>query len=220
MKTWTEYSASIEDYYEWVSRSNNKVIKKMGVLSFNCSGIDASNIDEFYQYCRKELYRTLKYPEKYNIYIIVNERIINGNSKVEHYKKCWKKVASKFDISKFELANEIGYEYGEHFFYAGIAKTSIANIIDVMKIANGKPNKCILFVSKGEYLKKSYMDSKFIESYIAYDQYGDIDYTKCFAQCSLNHDLGIRYGKDSTGAELAVIFNCYDVNELLNYNEK
>lgn len=53
-----------------------------------------------------------------------------------------------------------------------------------------------------------------LESYIAYDQYGNIDYSRCFIQCGLNHDLGIRYGKDSTGAELAVIFNCYDADEL------
>ena len=216
MKTWTEYSASIADYYEWVSRSNNKILQKMSVLSFNGSGIAASNIDEFYKYCCKELYRTLKHPEQYNIYIIVNEKVINANSKVEHYKKCWKKVASKFDVSQFELGQEVGYEYGGHFFYAGIAKTSITNLVDILRIVNAKPNKCVLLASKEDYLEKSYMENEFIESYIAYDQYGNIDYSKCFIQCGFNHDLGIRYGKDSTGAELAVIFNCYDADELLN----
>lgn len=114
MKTWTEYSACIEDYYEWISRNANG-FEKMSVLSFNGSRIAASNIDEFYKYCCKELYRTLKHPEQFNIYIIVNEKVINTNSKVEHYKKCWKKVASKFDVSQFELGQEVWYEYGENF---------------------------------------------------------------------------------------------------------
>ena len=47
MKTWTEYAACIEDYYEWISGNANG-FEKMSVLSFNHSGIAASNIDEFY----------------------------------------------------------------------------------------------------------------------------------------------------------------------------
>lgn len=113
MKTWTEYSASIA----------------------------ASNIDEFYKYCCKEFYRTLKHPDQYNIYIIVNERVLDAHSKVEHYKKCWKKIASKFDISKLELGQEVGYEYGENFIYAGIARTSLSNMVDILKIVNAKPGK-------------------------------------------------------------------------------
>lgn len=215
MKTWIEYSANIADYYEWILKHNNIILKNMSVLSFNASSIN-SNISEFYQYSIKKLYMTLKYPSKYNIYIIVNEKVKNVNSRVEHYKKCWKKIACEFDISKLELGNEIGYEYKEQFFYAGIAKTSITNMIDVMKIVNAKPNKCILFASLNNYMDKSYIDSGFIESYIAYNRYGDIDYSKCFIQCSINHDIGLRYGTNYSEAELALVFNRYDYNLLLN----
>lgn len=215
MKTWIEYSSNIEDYYEWIPKENNLIFEKMSVFSLNASGI-ISNVDEFYQYCINELHRTLIYPENYNIYIIVNEKIKNANSKVEHYKKCWKRVSSEFDISKLELGQEVGYVYDGQFFYAGIAKTSILNMIDIMKIVNAKPNKCILFASKNNYLEKPYSDKNFIETYIAYNQYGDIDYSKCFAQCCLKHEIGIRYGTSYSEAELALIFNRYDRDIILN----
>lgn len=131
-------------------------------------------------------------------------------------KSAGKKVASKFDVSQFELGQEVGYEYGENFIYAGIAKTSLSNMVDILKIVNAKPNKCILFASKEDYLEKPYIVNEIFESYIAYDQYGDIDYTKCFVQCSLNHNLGIRYGTSFSEAEMALIFNRYDADELLN----
>lgn len=215
MKTWTEYSANIEDYYEWISRNNSKLFGKLSVLSFN--GIDfASNTDDFYQYCCKELYRSLQFPEKYNIYFIINEKMINIHSKVEHYKKCWKKIASEIDLSKFELGREVGYEFGNQFFYAGIAKTSILNMADVLKLVNARPGKCILFASKNNYFEKKCIDDKFVASYIAYNQYGDIDYSKCFEQCSLKHDLGIRYGTTFSESELALIFHSNDRYDLLN----
>ena len=106
--------------------------------------------------------------------------------------------------------------YNEHLFYAGIAKTSITNMMDIMKIVNAKQNKCILFASKNDYLNGSYLDGKFIETYIAYNQYGDIDYTKCFEQCCLRHDIGIRYGTSFSEAELALVFNSYDRDTIIN----
>lgn len=215
MKTWTEYSANAEDYYEWISRNNSKFFEKLSVLSFNGSDF-ASNIDEFYQYCCKELYRSLQFPDKYNIYFIINERIINIHSKAEHYKKCWKKIASEINLNKFELGQEIGYEFGNQFFYAGIAKTSILNMADVLKLVNTRPRKCVLFASKNDYFEKKYVNDEFIESYIAYNRYGDIDYSKCFEQCSLNHDLGMRYGTTFSESELALIFNYNDRYGLLN----
>lgn len=215
MRTWTEYSANIEDYYEWISCNNSKYFAGLSVLSFNGSDF-TSNIDEFYRYCNRELYRSLQFPEKYNIYFIINVRIINKHSKVEHYKKCWKKIASEVDISKFELGQEIGYEFADQFFYAGIAKTSIANIVDVLKLVHVRSGKCVLFASKNNYFANGNINDKFLESYIGYNQYGDIDYSKCFEQCSRNHDLGIRYGTTFTEAELALIFNCNDRCDILN----
>jgi hypothetical protein len=217
MKTWTEYSANIEDYYEWISSSNSKNFERLSVLSFNGTDI-AQNNDDFYQYCCKELYTSLQFPEKYNVYFIINERMINIHSKVEHYKKCWKKIASEVDLSKFELGHEIGYEFANHFFYAGIAKTSISNMPDVLRLVNTRPNKCVLFASKNNYFAEQYINDKFIKSYIAYNQFGNIDHSKCFEQCSRNHDLGIRYGTSFLESELALIFNFNDRHGLLNYD--
>lgn len=215
MRTWTEYCENVGAYYDWISHENKNLFKNLCVLSFNASGIE-SRWDEFYQYCAKQIFHLLKEPERYSVYVIASEKIKDKNSKVEHYKKCWKKLSSNYDISKFELGEEILYTNNDESFYAGIARTSLHNLIDALRIVNAKGNKYIIFISKNDASKQFYMSVDHMKKYMVYNQYGDVDYSNCFLQSCLVGDISVRYGTSFTEVELALIFNRYDYSTIIN----
>ena len=215
MKTWIEYSTDIGKYYQWISTESKKRLESVNILSFNAKEINIET-DEFYKYCFMELSKTLINPEKYSIYMILNIKLNNTNSRVEHYKKCWKRFSEEIDLSKLELGQEIGYTYNENYYYSGIAKTSFDNILEVIKIVNTRPNKCIVFASRNDYFKEEGKNENFMKDYIEYNRYGDIVYTKCFEQCSVKQDISIRYGISGDEAEVALIFNEHDQDNIIN----
>lgn len=79
------------------------------------------------------------------IYLIATEKVQNKDSKVEHYKKYWKKVSDSFDIHGFELGLEMEHEYKENYYYSGIAKTTLNNLDDLLKILEFKGGKICNF---------------------------------------------------------------------------
>lgn len=67
-----------------------------------------------------------------------------------------------------------------------------------------------MFISNKDYLKEIEENHIAISDFIVLNTFGEIDYLKVIEKCSKNHDLACCYGLDSTGAELALIFNTQD----------
>lgn len=212
MKIWKEYSEKICNYYEWIG---NDRLENLVVMSYNISGI-AHCKEEFWQYCKNELSKDLLFPNSIYVYMIANEKINNKNSKVECYKKCWKKIADLFDINGFELGLEIEHKYNENQYYSGIAKTTLNNLENLLKILEFKGKKYVIFMSRRDYFQDINDMKKLILNYALFDKYGDIDYYNIFHLCNNNDDIICRYGVDSIGAEFAMIINKDNINSYIS----
>lgn len=212
MKRWKEYCESISNYYEWIA---GKVIDNLAVISYNTSEINY-NKEKFWEYCKNELLNDLSVPDSIYIYLIATEKVKNKNSKVEHYKKCWKKVSDSFDIQGFELGLEIEHEYNGDYYYSGIAKTTLNNLEYLLKILEFKGKKYVTFMSKTDYFQDISDIRKLILNYVLFDEYEDIDYPNIFYLCKNNHDIACRYGVDSIGAEFALIIRKDEVNAYMS----
>ena len=212
MKKWKEYCKSISDYYEWIGGDD---LDNLAVISYNASEM-RYNKDKFGAYCKNELLNDLSRPDSIHIYLIATEKVKNINSKVEHYKKCWKKVSDSFDIQGFELGLEIGHEYNGNYYYSGIAKTTLDNLEALLKILELKGKKYVIFMSKKDYFQDISDIKKIILNYVLFDEYEDIDFHNIFYQCKINHDIACRYGVDSIGAEFALIIRKDKLNEYIS----
>lgn len=221
MKKWKEYCENISNYYEWIE---GDAIDNLAVISYNASEI-SYNKEKFWEYCKNELLNDLSMPNSIYIYLIATEKVKNKNSKVEHYKKCWKKVSDSFDIHGFELGLETEHEHNGNYYYSGIAKITLNSLEDLLKILEFKGKKYVTFMSKKDYFQDISNNKDLILNYVLFDEYEDIDYSKVFYLCKNNHDIACRYGVDSIGAEFALIIrkdkvNAYMSNEFISRLKK
>lgn len=212
MKKWKEYCKSISDYYEWTIGNG---LDNLVVISYNASEMSLDK-EKFEAYCKKELLKDLSRPDSIYVYLIATEKVKDINSKVEHYKKCWKKVSDSFDMQGFELGLEIGHEYNGNYYYSGIAKTTLDSLENLLKMLEVKAKKYVTFMSKKDYFQDISDIKNLILSYVLFDEYEDIDFTNIFHQCQYNHDIACRYGVDSIGAEFALIIRKDKVNTYMS----
>lgn len=208
MKKWKEYCETISDHYEWMA---GKGIDNLVVISYNVSGINC-NKEEFWQYCRNELLNDLSMPDSMYIYLVATEKVQNKNSKVEHYKKCWKKVSDSFDIQGLELGLEIEHERNGNYYYSGIAKMTLNDLEALLRILEFKGKQYVAFMSKRDYFQDIGDIKQLILKYILFDEYENVDYPNIFFLCRDNYDIACRYGVDSTGAEFALVIRKDEVN--------
>lgn len=222
MDNWKEYNNGVLNnilYFYNSYRTNNSVeinnIQDLFVMSYV-----AENVIEkagFWKFCQKEI--LLDILDSGKMYMIAVEQLKNPNSRIENYKKCWKKISERHDISGMELSEELRYQMGEKVFYAGIAKSSLTNIISMLKIMCEYGNKYFFFISDKDYFSQYQKIDKLIIPYLHFDKFYDIDNINAINICTKNHDIACHYGWDSTGIELDFIMNIEDIQKYCK-NEK
>lgn len=213
MGNWKEYNNGVLNnilcFYNSY-RTNNSVeinnIQDMFVMSYVAEGI----IEKagFWHFCQKEI--LLDILDSGKMYMIAVEQLKNPNSRIENYKKCWKKISERHDMSGMELSEELRYQVGGKVFYAGIAKSSLTNIISMLKIMCEYRNKYFFFISDKDYFNQYEKIDELILPFLSFDKFNNIDNINAINICSENHDISCRYGWDSTGIELDFIMNIDD----------
>lgn len=206
MKKWKEYCNSVKEYYKWIERANLDAMSEMTIISYNASGTFVDK-EEFWDFCKQELLIDLIMTKPVYIYIVATEKVVSAKSKVERYKKCWKKISNLFDLSNMELSNEIGYQINGMSFYLGIAKAEVSNLDYILKIIDFKKNYYTLIISDKDYIKQIEDNEKLLYQFVLLNDNGEIDYANLISLCNKNQDIACRYGIDSTGVELAFIVN-------------
>lgn len=181
MNIWKEYNNGVLNnmlYFYNCYRTNNPVdinnIKDLFVMSYVAEGIIEK--EEFFRFCQEEILSDIS--DRKNIYMIAVEKIKKSNSKIENYKKCWKKVSEKYDISGMQLSEEFRYQKGEKIFYAGMAKGELSNISSMLKIMVEQSNKYIFFISDKNYFDQYSKIDEFIMPYLRFDKFCDINNIK------------------------------------------
>lgn len=208
MKKWREYSENLSEYYGWYPKERKNTMDT-NLISYNVTSAIIDK-EEFFNYCLQQIKKDIVRDENIYVYLVVAEEVRNPNSKVERYKKCWKKLSNFFTLDFMQLSEEIEYPLNDMLYYIAIAKTDILNLNKVLKIIDARRNKYYMFISNKDYLKEIEENHIAISDFIVLNSFGEIDYLKVIEKCSKNHDLACCYGLDSTGAELALIFNTQD----------
>ena len=208
MKKWREYSENLSEYYGWYPKERKNTMDT-NLISYNVTSAIIDK-EEFFNYCLQQIKKDIVRDENIYVYLVVAEEVRNPNSKVERYKKCWKKLSNFFTLDFMQLSEEIEYLLNDMLYYIAIAKTDILNLNKVLKIIDARRNKYFMFISNKDYLKEIEDNHIAISDFIVLNSFGEIDYLKVIEKCSKNHDLACCYGLDSTGAELALIFNTQD----------
>lgn len=119
MKKWREHSEKLSDYYGWVTNNMEKSWDA-NLISYNATGINL-NKDEFFGFCLQQIQKEMILDNFLYIYLIVLEEVIDTNSKVGRYKKCWKKISDSFEIDYLQLGKEIEYHKNDKIYYVSIA---------------------------------------------------------------------------------------------------
>lgn len=216
MKVWKEYSRNINEYYGW---TNDGFQNDQIVMSYNISGVDYCK-EKFWEYCKNSLMEDLKDFHKMYVYMIAVEKIMDKNSKVEHYKKCWKKISDLLDEDNLELSSEMAYKNGNSDYYLGLAKTKAENIESIFKIIKNKENKYLVFMSYEDYFENAEKYKEIVFECVTLGKYEEINYPKFFAACNKRRNVACRYGTDSMSEEFALVIKRTDMNLYLSNCDK
>ena len=223
MDNWKEINNGVLNnilYFYNSYRTNNSVeinnIQDMFVMSY----VSENVIEKagFWKFCQKEI--LLDILDSGKMYMIAVEQLKNPNSRIENYKKCWKKISEKHDLSGIQLSEELRYQEGGEVFYAGIAKSGLSNLSSMLKIMDERSNKYFFFISDKDYFSQYQKIDKLIIPYLRFDKFYDIDNINAINICTKNHDIACHYGWDSTEIELDFIMNIEDKPKYCKLNNK
>lgn len=214
MEKWKEYNNgvlnNILNFYNCYRTTNSVEINNMQdlfVVSYVAEGVIGK--EEFWHFCQKEILSDIRGGK--NIYMIAVEELKNPNSRIENYKRCWKKVSEKYNIADMQLSEDIRYQKEEIVFYLGIAKCELSKFSSILKIMDEQSNKYVFFISDKDYFNQYEKIDELILPFLSFDKFNNIDNVNAINICSENHDISCRYGWDSTGLELDFIMNVKDV---------
>ena len=202
MKDWIE-EKNIYEYYSWLKDGADDVLSNCIVKGYNA--IHISDYSEFITKCINWIGSEILDVDGLFFYLICNEEVIDIKSRVERYKKCWKKIADKFDIEKFELGNEFEIDKAGQLFYSGIAKFKADSLENALRILKVKQCNYLLFLSNKNYMKNSEEQKNIIDELILFDHESRLDYSNFFKKCISEGNIPLRYGNVGDEAELALI---------------
>ena len=202
MKDWIE-EKKIIDYYSWLKDCDDGTLGNCFVKGYNA--IHISDYSEFITKCIDWIVSELPDTDETFFYLICNEEVIDKNSRVERYKKCWKKISDKFDISKFELGDEFEIEQVGQLYYSGIARFKADSLENVLRLLKVKQRKYFMFFSGKNYMETSEKQKKLIDELVLFDHESRLDYANFFEKCIREGDIPFRYGNVGDEAELAFI---------------
>lgn len=141
MKKWIENSDNLSEYYGWYPIEKNANIN---LISYNTTDVNLDK-EEFFDYCLQQVKKDMIMSKELYIYLVAIEEVQNPNSKMERYKKCWRKISTNFDLEFLELGKEDEYFLNGMMYYVAIAKTNIFNLHKVLQIIDAKKNiQCLL----------------------------------------------------------------------------
>lgn len=213
MKSWIEEEKDAYNYFDWFYK--DKASKKIEISVFSINASEIFNINEkneFVEICIKkikELFINEDYLSKYKLYLFVNIEVANVNSKVEKYKKVWKRFQSKWDITEFNKGVEIEMKMEEKLFFSSIAEFNIKDIDTALEIISTIPAMCTIIASEREnILSESSITNIFRSAFNKDSCYQDeIDYFYISQNLCSQGDIVFRWGDSSEEAEVAIIFS-------------
>lgn len=203
MKISYEVNILINERYDWVDIDKYHELK--GCRTDSILGDCIENVDDFFVECKGWILDQLYDCREYKLYMIFNERLINPNSKVENYYKCWKKIEKENDLSGFCLGDEVKIVSGKDIYYSGIACTEIDNIESFLKLYDKKQDCYALFLADPELINNTVETVNFIRKTAFFDKMWYLDRNIFFSECIKASYIPMRYGRVYKDAILTIV---------------
>jgi len=214
MRVWIENETDVTEYY-WLHEENKygKVedLSMIKVISINGDNLmSKEERDEFKQIASNKISELLLPMQQlnYKCNLICKRMVTDKKSKVQNYKKVWKNLKEEYDLSKFELGEEVLLEVKDYYNYCGIAQTDLENIGIAIDMVIKNPIRHALFIS----MRKGILSEK--ETYklsnIAFNQKNrdiTVDNAELSAFLCAQGDIIVRWGDGSAEAEIDLVFN-------------
>lgn len=204
MREWIE-EKKIGDYYSWLKDCSDGALSNCVVRGLNA--VQISDYSEFVNKCINWIVSEIPSTDEMFFYLVCNEEVRDLKSRVERYKKCWKKISDKFDIEKFELGDEFEVEKSGRLYYSAIARFKTDSLENVFRLLKIKHQKYLLFFSKKNYMENSEKQKNIINEWVLFDDGLELNYANFFAKCISEGDIPLRYGDVGDEAELAMVIS-------------
>ncbi|GFI37508.1 hypothetical protein AALA13_17995 [Lachnospiraceae bacterium 50-23] len=166
--------------------------------------------DSALKYVSEKLSNILKpLDTDYNLYLMVNKILINKKSKLENYKKVWKYIEEKCDVSEFIYGDEVKIEFHEKEYYSSVAKMKIKDIEKALRIVCLNPDRNFVLISKYDrYLSSEEVQKLFHE---AFDSISNkvirVDYYKLALEIPKEDEMFIRWLDFGDEMEIGLVYN-------------
>lgn len=217
MKKWNEIEKDVFSYFQWFDKdeASERVgkIPNLSVFSVNASELyDSSDRTNFKNLCTSEIRKVFinqRLSEEYKLYLFVSVEVIDRNSRIEKYRKVWKLLQTKWQLSGLNKGPEIEVHVDEKIFFTSIADFRLENLSMVLEIVSSNPKRYAIIASKKENL----LSEKSIKNIfgIAFNNnrgyMDEIDYYNLAIHLCPEDDMIFRWGDSSEEAEIAMIFN-------------
>lgn len=220
MRCWNEIEKDVFLYYDFFSKDEaSSILGCIPDLSlFSINGERISEKDIFIGECEKQLKKIFlqeSFAEKYKFYLIAHIEVMDNNSRVEKYKKVWKRLQSKWNLEGFNKGPEVETNLNGHIFYSSIAEFSIEKMeIALGLLARYRYRFTVVVSQRDDIFSKDSIREIIAASFrSSNDKYPVIDYFYLSLKLCLKGDIVLRWGDSSEDAELALIFK----SELLEY---
>lgn len=188
-------SVMTEEYFGW----NNSC-----ELTSDVFGADnITNEGEFRCYVNETIIDFLKNRPYYNANIILVKTFYDKLRKIDHYKKIWKLDFTSCYSEEIENKREIYIEHKNYNSYFGMAEIKKKYDFDYYKFLNDYLIVNAVLFSTNEYRLEQVEAAMFLNG----SKKPEIDYQNfCECFCSKG-DTVLRFGSDSTGKELELIYH-------------
>lgn len=185
-----EFYKKLNDFFstEWIL-NDKKFAEHNSVVIYSMD--EYYSVDDFISFLKCQLNADLNSVKNMYMYILAIEEVKNRKSKVELYKKCWKKISDEIDLKKIELGREIEINVNDSLYYSGLGRLKIDDMDILINIFAGK--KYSFFISKNDYISADNFAYDFLVKKISVCNLTD-DIKEMISFCSLNKDFACSYG--------------------------
>ncbi|PWA08429.1 hypothetical protein DCC39_14900 [Pueribacillus theae] len=214
MRIWHEAEKDIENYFTWFKGKS----EKFSVYSLNGAEMftpeERSNFIEVCARTINKVFKTENFTD-YKLYLLANVEVSDKNSRIEKYKKVWKKLESEFAIDSFTKGPEIEITIQDKLCYSSIAMVEREDIPLALDIISKAPHRHTIFASKKENILDEDLIRARLNEAIGYELL-ELDYEYLINEYCPEGDILFRWGEVFEEAEIALIFK----NELYESFQK
>lgn len=158
MYTYIECHKDLTEYFRLWNVEDNEPNSCTSSISLEAEKVfteDIASLTEIQVNFLKGVLDSIDVFSEYKLYIITYYGVSSPVSSVARYKKLWKRIDGKIDLSGLEKSKEIEISVAKGSIFCGLLQLNENNIEKAIKIVNELDGMCVLVASKSEMMAES-----------------------------------------------------------------